>query len=361
MDFLPTLWFVLIAVLWTGYLFLEGFDLGVGMLMKAFARDEKERRLLLNTVGPVWDGNEVWLITAGGATFAAFPYWYASLFSSLYLPLVFVLLALIFRAVAFEYRGKVHSDAWRRTWDWAIALGSLVAAFGIGAMLALTTTGLPLNANGDREGGPFAWFSWSGMLGGAAVVGFCLIQAAAFLALKTDGDVRLRARALVRRWLPAGLLPLAAWVVMVSVHNGKWFSAVLVAVAMAGAVTAWLANRADREGVSFLAMGAFLLAGSAAIFSAVFPVVLPSTLNPAWDLTVANAASSPYTLGLMSIVAAVGVPLVLAYQGWTYWIFRKRISIAHLPEPHDFAPAVGPAAGPGSTGGGAIGAGGARP
>jgi cytochrome bd ubiquinol oxidase subunit II len=345
MDFLPTLWFILIAVLWTGYLFLEGFDLGVGMLMKLFARDEKERRLLLNTVGPVWDGNEVWLLTAGGATFAAFPFWYASLFSALYIPLVFVLLALIFRAVAFEYRGKIHSDTWRTVWDWAIALGSFVAAFGIGAMLALTTTGLPLNANGDRVGGPFAWFTWYAVLGGLAVVCFALIHALAFLALKTDGEVRVRARRLVGRWLPLGLAPLAAWVIALAVLNGKWFSWLLIAVAVAAATTAWVANRKDREGFSFLAMGVFLIAGSAGIFSAVFPVVLPSTLNEAWNLTISNASSSAYTLRLMSIVAVVGVPLVLAYQAWTYWIFRKRISVANLPEPHDFAAAVGPGTG----------------
>ncbi|HEV7169305.1 MAG TPA: cytochrome d ubiquinol oxidase subunit II, partial [Micrococcaceae bacterium] len=171
METLPTIWFVLIAVLWTGYLFLEGFDLGVGMLMKLFARNNDERRVLLNTVGPVWDGNEVWLITAGGATFAAFPLWYAALFSALYVPLVLVLLGLIFRAVAFEYRGKVNSERWRNRWDWAIALGSFVSAFGIGAALALTTTGLPLNANGDRVGGPFAWFNGYAVLGGLAVVG----------------------------------------------------------------------------------------------------------------------------------------------------------------------------------------------
>ena len=314
MDFLPTLWFILIAVLWIGYLFLEGFDLGVGMLMKTFARDEKERRVLLNTVGPVWDGNEVWLLTAAGATFAAFPFWYASLFSALYIPLVFVLLGLIFRAVAFEYRGKVHSNRWRKTWDWAIALGSFVAAFGIGAMLALTTTGLPLNANGDRVGGPFAWFTWYAVLGGLAVVGFALIHAAAFVALKTDGDIRHRARRLVGRWMPVGLLPLALWAITVAVQHGKWFSWILLAVAVGAAVAAWQANRANREGFSFLGMGVFLLAGAAAIFSAVYPVVLPSTLDPLWNLTVENASSSSYTLGLMSIVAAVGVPLVLAYH-----------------------------------------------
>ncbi|WP_343320082.1 cytochrome d ubiquinol oxidase subunit II [Arthrobacter sp. TMP15] len=341
MDFLPTLWFILIAVLWIGYLFLEGFDLGVGMLMKTFARDEKERRLLLNTVGPVWDGNEVWLITAGGATFAAFPFWYASLFSALYIPLVFVLLGLIFRAVAFEYRGKVHSDSWRAAWDAAIALGSFVAAFGIGAMLALTTTGLPLNANGDRVGGPFAWFTWYAVVGGMAVVGFALIHASAFLALKTDGEIRHRARRVVSRWLPLGLAPLAIWVIAVAWQNGKWFSWPLIAVAVVAAVGAWAANRVGREGYSFLAMGVFLLAGSAAIFSAVYPVVLPSTLDPTWNLTVENASSSSYTLSLMSIVAAVGLPMVLAYQAWTYWIFRKRISVAHLPAPIDFAPAIG--------------------
>ncbi|ALV47510.1 cytochrome C oxidase assembly protein [Arthrobacter alpinus] len=357
MDFLPTLWFILIAVLWAGYLFLEGFDLGVGILMKTFARDEKERRLLLNTVGPVWDGNEVWLITAAGAMFAAFPFWYASLFSALYIPLVFVLLGLIFRAVSFEYRGKVHSHAWRTVCDWAIALGSTVAAFGIGAMLALTTTGLPLNENGDRVGGPFAWFSGYAILGGLAVVGFAVVHSAAFVALKTDGEVRHRARRLVGRWLPVGLLPMAVWAIAVAAENGKWFSWLLIAVAVVAAIVSWVASRAGREGFSFLSMGGFLLAGVAAIFSAVYPVVLPSTLNPLWNLTVENASSSSYTLGLMSIVAAVGVPLVLAYQAWTYWIFRKRISVTHLPEPHSFAPAVGPEpvsagkAGPAATGG----------
>ena len=213
MTVLPTVWFVLIAVLWTGYLFLEGFDLGVGMLMKLLARDERERRVLLNTIGPVFDGNEVWLITAGGAMFAAFPLWYAALFSGLYLPLVVVLLGLIFRAVAIEYRGKHDSDRWRRGWDRAVAGGSLTVAFGVGAALALTTTGLPLDANGDRVGGPFAWFTGYAVLGGLGVVGFCLVHGLAFVALKTDGPVRHRARAALVRVLPVGLVPIAAWVV----------------------------------------------------------------------------------------------------------------------------------------------------
>lgn len=340
MELLPTIWFIAIAVLWTGYLFLEGFDLGVGMLMKLFARNNTERRVLLNTIGPVWDGNEVWLLTAGGATFAAFPLWYASLFSALYLPLLVVLVALIFRAVAFEYRGKVDTEEWRARWDWAIALGSFFAAFGVGAALALTTTGLPLNANGDREGGPLAWFSGYAVLGGLAVAGFSLLHALAFLALKTDGDVRHRARQWFVRLLPVLLLPIAAWAVSIQFLDGKPWTWALVILAVAAAAAAWVLARKAAEGKAFLALGAFLVLGTASIFAAVFPVVLPSTLDSAFDLTISNASSSDYTLGLMSVVAAFGLPLVIAYQAWTYWIFRRRVSAAHIPEAHSFLPAI---------------------
>ncbi|MDQ0634485.1 cytochrome d ubiquinol oxidase subunit II [Arthrobacter pascens] len=340
MELLPTIWFIAIAVLWTGYLFLEGFDLGVGMLMKLFARNNTERRVLLNTIGPVWDGNEVWLLTAAGATFAAFPLWYASLFSGLYLPLLLVLVALIFRAVAFEYRGKVDTESWRARWDWAIALGSLVAAFGVGAALALTTTGLPLNANGDREGGPFSWFSGYAVVGGLAVAGFSLLHALAFLALKTDGDIRHRARRWFVRLLPLLLLPMAGWALSIQLLDGKPWTWALAALAVLAASAAWMLARQGAEGRAFMALGGFLLLGSASIFGAVFPVVLPSTLNPAFDLTISNASSSDYTLGLMSIVAAVGLPLVIAYQAWTYWVFRRRVSASHIPEAHSFLPAV---------------------
>lgn len=340
MELLPTIWFIAIAVLWTGYLFLEGFDLGVGMLMKLFARDNTERRVLLNTIGPVWDGNEVWLLTAAGATFAAFPFWYASLFSALYLPLLIVLVALIFRAVAFEYRGKVDTVRWRTTWDWAIAVGSFVAAFGVGAALALTTTGLPLDANGDREGGPFAWFSGYAVLGGFAVAGFALLHALAFLALKTDGEVRHRARRWFVRLLPVLLLPMAAWAVSVQLLFGKTWTLALLAAAVFAAGTAWIQARKGKEGRAFLATGMFLVGGTASIFGAVFPRVLPSTIDPAFSLTIANASSSDYTLGLMTVVACVGLPLVIAYQAWTYWVFRRRVSAAHIPEAHSFVPAI---------------------
>ncbi len=340
MDLLPTIWFIAIAVLWTGYLFLEGFDLGVGMLMKSFARNNTERRVLLNTIGPVWDGNEVWLLTAAGATFAAFPLWYASLFSALYLPLLLVLVALIFRAVAFEYRGKVDTDQWRARWDWAIALGSLVAAFGVGTALGLTTTGLPLNANGDREGGAFAWFSGYAVLGGLAVVGFSLLHGLAFLALKTDGDIRHRARRWFLRLLPFLVLPFVGWAVSLQFLSGEAWTIVAVALAAVAAVVAWILARTGSEGRTFLALSAFLLLGSVSIFGAAFPVVLPSTLDPAFNLTISNASSSDYTLGLMSVVAAIGLPLVLTYQAWTYWVFRRRVSAHHIPDAHSFLPAI---------------------
>ncbi|MBG6224760.1 cytochrome d ubiquinol oxidase subunit II [Arthrobacter sp. CAN_A2] len=333
-EALPTIWFVLIAVLWSGYLFLEGFDLGVGMLMKLMARNDTQRRVLLNTVGPVWDGNEVWLVTAVGATFAAFPYWYASLLSALYLPLLLVLLGLIFRAVGFEWRGKRHSDTWRNGWDWAIALGSFAAAAGIGAALALTTTGLPLDANGDRVGGAFSWATLPALLGAAAVVLFCLVHAAAFLALKTDGGVRAQADRLFRRLLPVAMLPFLAWALLVQLDTGSVLTWLAVVVAVGALSAAYRFSSVGRDGRAFAALGLGMLALVGSIFGAVFPVVLPSTIDPAFDLTVQNASSSPYTLGLMSVVACFGVPLVLAYQAWTYWVFRRRVSESSIPAVH---------------------------
>ena len=340
MDTLPTIWFVLIAVLWTGYLFLEGFDLGVGMHMKLLARNDKEQRVLLNTIGPVWDGNEVWLLTAGGATFAAFPYWYASLFSSLYIPLIVVLGGLIFRAVAIEYRGKIHDERWRNVWTWAMCIGSFIAAFGVGAMLALTTTGLPINANGDRDGGPFAWLTFEAIVGGLAVVGFCLVHAGAFLAIKTDGEIRHRASRFVVTFLPILLLPIVLWVLIVQLDNGKWWTLLPIVAAVAAVIFAWLRARDGREMQAFVGLGLFLVMGVLAIFGSVYPVVLPSTLNEAWNLTISNASSSDYTLKVMSVVALFGVPMVLTYQAWTYWVFRKRISTASIPDAHDVHAAV---------------------
>lgn len=337
-ELLPTIWFILIAVLWTGFLFLEGFDLGVGMLMKLFARNDRERRVLLNTIGPVWDGNEVWLVTAVGAMLAAFPLWYASLLSTLYLPFVLVLLALIFRAVAFEYRGKMNNERWRKRWDNAIFFGSFTSAAGIGTALALTTTGLPLNANGDREGGPFVWLTFDALLGAAAVVLFCLAHALAFLVLKTDGPIRERARRLLVRVLPVAVLPLLVWAARVYLDGGNVWTGLTLAAAALAAAASWFAERAGRDGWGFIWLGGTLAAALITVFGSVYPVVLPSTLDEAFSLTVGNASSSPYTLGLMSIIAAIGVPLVLAYQGWTYWVFRKRITEQSIPDAHTVTP-----------------------
>lgn len=342
MDILPIIWFIAIAILWTGFLLLEGFDFGVGMHLLVRARSENERRVMLNTIGPVWDGNEVWLLTAGAATFAAFPFWYASLFSTLYVPLVLVLLGLIFRAVAIEYRGKGHSDRWRRGWDWAIGLGSFLSAFGIGAALALTTTGLPIDANGDRVGGPFVWLTPIAVLGGLAVVGFAFVHGANFLALKTDGAVRERARRDTVRLSPIALLPLVGWVLLVQFQSGDVLSWALVVVAVVAVVFGWLQSRVGREGWGFVGFAVFLVAGAASIFAAVFPVVLPSTVDPAYNLTIENAASGNYTLMVMSIITGIALPVVLAYQAWSYWVFRRRITGASIPDAHAVLPAVRP-------------------
>lgn len=337
---LQTTWFVVIAVLWIVYLLLEGFDLGVGMHMLVTARSDSERRLMLNTVGPIWDGNEVWLITAGAATFAAFPDWYAALFSGLYLPLLIVLVGLIVRAVAIEYRGKVAHPRWAQAWDLCIGIGSFVVAFGVGAALALTTTGLPIDAHGDRVGSPFVWLTPMAVVGGLAVVGFCLVHGATFLALKTDGEVRSRAGRRAALWAPVALLPMAAWAIVVQLQHlapvGIVLTLLAVASVVAGIVGAWR----GRERWAFGGIAGFAVLGAAGIFAAVYPVVLPSTLDPAWNLTISNASSGQYTLGVMTIVTACALPVVLGYQAWSYWVFRRRLRTEQLPAAHAFAAAV---------------------
>lgn len=335
---LPTVWFAVVGFFWIGYIILDGFDLGVGMLMsRFFARNEKERRLLLNTIGPVWDGNEVWVVTAGAATFAAFPLWYASLFSALYIPLTLTLLALIFRAVAIEYRGKKGSDRWIAGWNLAISLGSLIISFMVGALLALTSTGLPLNANGDRVGGAFAWATPAVLMGGLAMVGLSLVMGLAFVALKTDGEIRHRARTLLVRLSPVLLLPVTFWVLHMQFTTGNTLSWVLTVLAVLAVATAWVLLKAGHEGKGFAALAVFTATGVLAIFLALYPNVLPSTLDAAHNLTIANASSSDYTLTIMSWVAGFGVPVLLLYQGWTYWVFRKRLTAEQIPAAHDAA------------------------
>ena len=323
---METLWFVLIAVLWLGYLFLEGFDFGVGMLLPVLGRDNAERRVMINTIGPVWDGNEVWLIVAIGATFAAFPGWYAALLSAAYLPLTLFLIALIGRGVAFDYRGKVDNPRWRKAWDFTIVAGSWIATLCVGLLISTTVLGLPIDANGDRVGSAFAAIRFDTVVGALAFAGYALVHGAVFTALKTEGEIRERARRVALMLAPVALLPLIALLAIVA---GLW--AGVVVLVLAAAMWRLLANR---DGQSFALMGLAIAASVAILFGSLYPNVLPSTLNDAWSLTVANTASSPYTLQVITWVAGFGTPAVLVYQGWTYWVFRKRIGVQHIPAAH---------------------------
>jgi cytochrome d ubiquinol oxidase subunit II len=321
-----TLWFVLIALLWLGYLFLEGFDFGVGMLLPVLGRDNAERRVMINTIGPVWDGNEVWLIVAIGATFAAFPGWYAALLSAAYLPLTLFLIALIGRGVAFDYRGKVDNPRWRRAWDAVIVVGSWIATLCVGLLISTTVLGLPIDANGDRVGSAFAAIRLDTVVGALAFAGYALVHGAVFTALKTEGEIRERARRVALTLAPVALLPLIA---LLAIVGGVWAGAVVLI--LAAAMWRLLSNR---DGQSFALMGLAIAASVAILFGTLYPNVLPSTLNDAWSLTVANSASSPYTLQVITWVAGFGTPAVLVYQGWTYWVFRKRIGVKHIPAAH---------------------------
>jgi cytochrome bd ubiquinol oxidase subunit II len=330
---LQTLWFAAVAVLWTGFLLLEGFDFGVAALLPVLGRRPADRHLMLRSIGPLWDGNEVWLITAVGAVFAAFPGWYATWLPALYLPFVLVLLGLIVRAVAFEWRHSHPSAQWDATWTRVITGGSLVAALGIGAALGATTLGLPVGADGTRVGGALSGLGWPALLGAVAVLGFSLVHGAVFLALKTDGPVRLAARAFARRWSPVAALPLLLWALLVQLRGGTAGTAVLLLVAALAVLVAWARIRVDREGQAFAAWAVVLLGSAATVFGAAFPVVVPSTVDPAFDVTVTGASVSDYTLTVMTWAAGVGLPVVLAYQAWTYWVFRTRLSAEPEHEP----------------------------
>jgi cytochrome d ubiquinol oxidase subunit II len=319
-------WFIAIAALWLGYLFLEGFDFGVGMLLRVLGRAEPDRKAMLTTIGPVWDGNEVWLIVAAGATFAAFPGWYAGLFSAGYLPMLLVLLALIGRGVALEWRGKVDTDRWRSTWDAVMAGGSLVATLGVGLLLSWNLLGLPIDANGNRVGSPFAVLRWDTALGALAFTGFALVHGAVFLALKTDGVVRHRARRFALAFAPVGLAPLLTLTVVAQLRSDAEWPWLAVFAVLVAAIVAWLRLDAGREGQAFGLLGVALAAAVLSLFGALYPNVLPSTVDPAYSLSIMDAASSPYTLKVMTWVAAFGAPAVLIYQGWTYWVFRRRVT-----------------------------------
>lgn len=326
---LNTLWFTLIVVLFSGFFILEGFDFGVGMLAPFLGRNDRERRTLLNTIGSVWDGNEVWLLTGGGAIFAAFPHWYATLFSGYYLPLFLVLVGLILRAVGLEFRSKSESPAWRSTWDICIAVGSLLPALIFGVAVGNWLLGSPIDATKTYVGGFWNLLNPFAVTAGLMFVLLFLLHGALFMELKTDGEIRERVRRAAQGiWVPAVLVA-AGWMVWAGLRTGlftgglwAWITGGGAAVAL---VLAGLVIR-RRPGIAFTLTALTILLATVAVFRSLYPNVMISSLDPANNLTIYNASSTPKTLGIMTRVALSVVPIVLLYQGWTYWIFRKRLT-----------------------------------
>ncbi len=331
---LTTGWFVAVAVLWVGYLALEGFDFGVGMLLPVLGRDDTDRRVLINTIGPVWDGNEVWLLAAVGAMFAAFPGWYATVLSSLYLPVLTIVIALVVRGVAFEFRHRRDDRRWRALWDAAIVAGSVVPAAGWGAILATLVAGLPVDASGVAAASVGLVLTPTAVLGATVTVLLCLAHGAVFVSLKTSGDIRARARRVAGVMLPLAATTVVVGAVALAASARSGASIASMAVAAIALAAAAVAVRRGREGRAFAATGLAIAGTVAAVFLALFPDVVPSTLDPRWSLTAAGTASSPYTLTIITWAALVLLPAVVAYQAWTYWVFRQRIGRHDIPVGH---------------------------
>lgn len=324
---LRELWFILIAVLFSGYFLLEGFDYGVGMLLPFVARDETDRRVALGTLGPVWDGNEVWLLVAGGASFAAFPEWYASLFSGFYLPLFLLLVGLILRGISVEYRHKAATAAGRAWCDRGIVVGSLLPALLIGVTFADLMRGLVLDRGHVVTGGFFDLLTPYGLLGGVVTVSLFALHGAVFLTLKAGGPVRIRAAGIARRLGPvalAALVVLLGWTVVAG--RGSWASAVVSLLVVGCVALAVVGVRRGRDGWAFVASAVATVGLVAVYFLALHPDLMPARNDPALSLTINNASSSNYTLTVMTWVAGFLTPIVLAYQAWTYWVFRARLT-----------------------------------
>jgi cytochrome bd ubiquinol oxidase subunit II len=333
---LTTVWFMLIAVLWIGYFVLEGFDFGVGILLPVLGRDDRERRVLVNTIGPLWDGNEVWLLVAGGATFAAFPEWYATLFSGFYLPLFLILISLILRNVAFEFRGKRDDVSWRAWWDRAIFYGSLLPAILWGVAFGNIVGGVDIDAEKEYVGTFFDLLNPYAILGGLVTLTLFVTHGAVFLSLKTVGEVRERARGIaLKSGLAAAVVAVAflGWTYADNdgAQHAGWFVA-LAAVAAVALLAGLEATRRGREGWAFIGTATAITMAVASLFTVLFPNVMPSSLDAAWSLTTTNAASTNKTLTIMTWVAAIFTPLVLLYQGWSIYVFRKRIGVQHIPD-----------------------------
>lgn len=341
---LQEIWFILVGVLFLGFFILEGFDFGVGMLMEPLSRFgrgahnaelvDKRRRAVLNTIGPVWDGNEVWLITAGGAMFAAFPGWYATVFSGLFLPLLAILVSMILRIVAIEWRGKIDDPTWRKRADLGIAIGSWVPAILWGVAFASLVQGLPVDADAQIHLSFSALINPYTLLGGLATGGLFLLHGAAFLALKTEGEIRDDALHVARllTW-PVTVLVAVFGIWTQFAHGKTWTWAVLALAVVAQLAAVALLRRGTRDGWAFISTTLVVFAVIVLLFGALFPNLAPSTLDPEWSLTIYNASSTPYTLEVMTWAAAIFAPLVIIYQAWTYWVFRQRVSTDRIPDP----------------------------
>jgi cytochrome d ubiquinol oxidase subunit II len=340
---LQILWFVLIAVLWSGYFLLEGFDFGVGMLLPFLPKDERERGAMFETIGPVWDGNEVWLVIAGGATFAAFPAWYGTMFSGFYLALLLVLFFLIIRVVSFEWRDKSKSPRWRAAWMWANAVGSFGASLIWGVGLSNLLYGVPINSSGDFSGTFWDLFNGYTVLGGVTIVLLFAFHGSTYLTLRTTGDLCERAAAAARRLSVVAALAVAgflSWTVAVAVdRNDKdVFPPILpAALGIAAVALAMLFVFGRRSGWAFVMTALAAVLWVATIFTSLYPRVMVSSSDFANSLTVDGASSAHYTLAVMSVVAAIFLPLVLLYQGWTYHVFRARIG-GDEAQPRPLAP-----------------------
>jgi cytochrome d ubiquinol oxidase subunit II len=341
---LAQFWFILIAVVWTGFFVLEGFDVGVGMLHGIIGRDEAGRRMVINTIGPLWDGNEVWLIVAGAAIFAAFPGWYATMFSGFYLALVILLGALMARGTSFEFRGKRDSARWRRMWDRLLVGGSLLVPLLIGVALGDLLHGLPIDKSQEYTGTFWDLLQPYGLYTGITLVAICVLHGATFVSLKTTGEVADRAARIASRSGPVTALIVIGFAIWTHAIAGKGFfpNPVEISTILAVIAAAWLAYE-RREGWAFACSTITIALAMLSLFTELYPNVMISSTNPAYNLTIHNTASPSYTLKVMTIVAVILLPVVLAYTAWNYYVFRKRLTISDFqPSGPSPAPAAHP-------------------
>jgi cytochrome d ubiquinol oxidase subunit II len=329
---LAILWFGIVAFFFVGYFVLDGFDFGVGMALPFLGKDDVDRRVMINTIGPVWDLNETWVIVAGAALFAAFPEWYATLFSGFYLALLLILLALIVRGVSFEYRHQRPESRWKKWFDGMIIVGSAVPSLLWGVAFANIVQGVALDAGHNYTGTLFDLLNGYALLGGLTTLLLFFTHGVVFISLKTDGDIRERARRLAKKSGAAAIVVAAVFLLWTAMAHFSVVFVILAALAAVALIASWFANARGAEGWSFGFMAGTIALAVVSLFAALFPDVMPSSPNPANTLTIANASSTDTTLTVMTWVAAISLPLILLYQGWTYWIFRKRVTRAHIPE-----------------------------